>query len=224
MWLTYFADLRWHSWTHLWASWGEDIFVTGVKLQRLYRFCLVQRAYLSHVSVTPWLLYQSDPVQPAGISVNTKKETASRGWMEGRGEEVGYKLLIGNSPEEIHWRGCYASLKIAHACESKKPIQLFWDNCSWMVSSSSTSGRCFPPFWAGAHLVLSHHVTVPTRSAAKALWKYFHFHSKFYCAWLSNAQLWFRHERGSPSWYTARLCAIKHCTSEAWKLFILFAE
>lgn len=104
----------------LWASCGEEIFVPGVKLQHMYLFLVLYNQHICHTPLAAWLLYQSDPVQPAVISVNTIKEMASRGWMEERRKELGYKLLIRHSPEEIHWRGCYASLKIAHACVSKK--------------------------------------------------------------------------------------------------------
>lgn len=131
---------------------------------------------------------------------------AWRGWMEVR-REVGYKVLIGNSPEKISWRGCCASLEMQPMHVSQKyPRQLGWDNCSLTGQQLSHFWWMFASALSRSSSLLNHHVTVPTRSAEKALWKYFHFHSQLYYAWLSNVQLWFGHEHGSLSWHTARLC------------------
>lgn len=112
--------------------------------------------------------------------------------------EVGYKVLIGNSPEKNQLKGllCLTS-EVARACESEIPKAVSWDNCSLAAQQLSHCWWMFPSVLSRSSSLLNHHVTAPTRSAEKALWKYFHFPSKLCYAWLSNAQLWFGHEHGS---------------------------
>lgn len=191
----------WCSWASQWASWGEEILVTDVKLEPV------------------GLLFLGLPVwssQSALIVVKPVEETKKR--LKGRGEEMSYQLLIENNFALTCWKICCTeSLK-----QSKRVVH---SGMLYLQLVSSTSGRTYYEeekyawisnhrmVWLGREGLQGHLVWIPCcrqglfplDQLAKAPFRLVLNASRdeaFTIEWpeVVNVQLCFRHGHGSPLW------------------------